>query len=90
MSKIENVAYVCAHVFDRSRPVLLVAHDEDGDWQFVCGEVHEGSIPRVVGIDHIIEHDPSLEALRDLPVGWEAERQSIGAPWIRTKHQADQ
>ena len=78
-------SYVCIHVFEHSKPVLLVSR-EDGDWCFLCGDLHpqDASAYRVVGIGHVLAHDPDLNALLDLPADWEAERTAKGAPWIRT------
>jgi hypothetical protein len=78
-------AYVCIHVFENTRPVLLVSR-ADGDWCFLCGQDHEdnASSYRVVGIGHLFERDPSLLDLVDLPVDFEAERAKPGEPWIRT------
>lgn len=79
----ERAAFVCSHVFEGSRPIRLVAH-EDGDWQFLCGEEHEpGDVPRVVGLNHLIERDSRIGEVLDLPQGWEAERHDSGASWIR-------
>ena len=79
----ERAAFVCRHVFEGSRPVRLVAH-ESGDWQFLCGEEHEpGDGPRVVGLNHLTERDPSIVAVLELPSGWEAERRDVGGPWVR-------
>jgi hypothetical protein len=79
-------AYVCVHVCDNVRPVLLVTR-AGGPWCFLCGDVHpqEPSSYRVVGIGHLFERDHSLLELKDLPSDWEAERKDVGAAWIRTK-----
>jgi hypothetical protein len=79
-------AYVCTHVFDDVKPILLVSRD-DGDWSFLCGEGHEDSASsyRVVGIGHLLDRDPSLQSLLDLPPDWEAERKTTGDAWIRTR-----
>jgi hypothetical protein len=75
-------AYVCIHVFERERPVLLVTRPE-GDWCFLCGEEHDedASAYRVVGIGHVLEHDATLSEVLDLPPNWDAERSAPGAPW---------
>jgi hypothetical protein len=75
-------AYVCIHVFHRERPVLLITRP-DGDWCFLCGDEHEedASAYRVVGIGHVLEHDPSIEAVLDLAPGWDAERSARDQPW---------
>ncbi len=77
--------YICNHVFDRSRSVLFVSHEENGDWQFLCGNVdHDSDSVHVVGIGHLIADDPSLSSLADLPVNWSAERPSANDPWLRS------
>ncbi len=79
----ERAAFVCRHVLDGSRPVRLVAYEE-GDWQFLCGEAHEsGEGPRVVGLNHLVERDPTLAEILDLQPGWETERLETGGAWIR-------
>src|SRR5216683_3524517 len=69
-------AYVCIHVCDDTRPVLLVSR-AGGPWCFLCGDVHpqDPSSYRVVGIGHLLRRDHSLSELVDLPADWEAERQ---------------
>lgn len=75
-------AFVCIHVFQHERPVLLV-NRADGDWSFLCGDLHDddASACRVVGIGHVLEHDPSLMAVLDLPAEWDAERNEVGGDW---------
>jgi hypothetical protein len=74
---------VCSHVFEKKRPVLLVCR-EDGDWQFLCGDEHaDGEMPRVAGLNHLLDADVSLNSILDLPVEWEAERTSHLGDWKR-------
>jgi hypothetical protein len=78
-------AYVCIHIFENSKPVLLVSR-EHGDWSFLCGDDHpeDPSYCRVVGIGHVIEKHPDLAPLLDLLPNEEAGRVAPGEPWIRT------
>jgi hypothetical protein len=79
----EPPAYVCSHVFNDSRPVLLVSR-AGGDWQLLCGQEHDSDeVPQVVGLNHLVERDPSLADVRDLPDDWEAERSDPASPWRR-------
>jgi hypothetical protein len=79
-------AFICNHIFENTKPILLVCHNADGDWQFLCGGTHAfGEKPKVVGIVHLLERDPTLKNLVDMPVDYEAERESIGSKWIITK-----
>lgn len=83
-------SYVCIHVFADTRPVLLVSRAE-GDWCFLCGAEHaeDASAYCVVGIGHVFEKDPTLKSLHDLEPDWEAEREDVGKPWIRTRCEYD-
>lgn len=82
---MEITAYVCSHVFLDTQPIRLVSR-EDGDWQLLCGGTHAShEIPHVVGLNHLIERDPTLIELHDLPDEWEAERKTVGSAWVRTK-----
>lgn len=88
--KCETAAFVCSHIFENTRPILLVAR-ENGDWMYLCGEVHdEQEQYHVIGQGHLLERDPTLNELQDLVDNSEAERRSIGDSWIRTALTADQ
>lgn len=83
-SSPEVHCYVCSHVFEDIRPVLLVAR-EDGDWMFLCGSPHaENEEYHLVGVGHLFDRDRSLEQLRDLPENHEAERADVGGQWVIT------
>lgn len=81
--KREHAAFICPHVFENTRPVLLVCR-EGGDWQLLCGDNHSGRSV-VVGLNHLLDRDPSLLEVMDLPRDWEAERERVNGPWRRTK-----
>lgn len=81
---------VCSHVFDGSRPVLLIAHDRDDSWQFLCGGSDHGTDETAedyhwVGVGHLLNRDPMLEAMSALPKGYEAERPSISDDWATSQ-----
>ena len=82
-------SYVCIHVFEETKPVLLVSR-QGGSWCFVCGGDHEDNASnyRVVGIGHVLEDDPSLRSQLDLQPDWDAERKDLDSPWIRTRSDA--
>ena|SRR5215469_8346863 len=79
----------CCHVFRRERKVLFVDR-EGGDWQFLCGGTdHNGAKDaKWVMVRVLLEFDPSLDELGDLPPEWEAERKDLSSPWLRTKRKA--
>lgn len=78
--------YVCIHVFENKKPVLLVSRP-DADWCFLCGDEHpdDASYYRVVGLGHVLERDASLKEVLDLAPDEEAERTAFGSSWIRIR-----
>ncbi len=86
----DNLAvYICSHVFENTKPILLVCH-ESGDWQFLCGGTHEiNEKPKVVCIDHLLARDPSLNEVSSLPENYDAERKAIGEKWVISEYPED-
>jgi hypothetical protein len=80
-----TAAITTRQVIEDDLPILLVSHDEDGDWQFLCGTSNESDDGRVVSLKHIVETYPSVAELADLPMGWQAFRDEPDGPWQRAK-----
>lgn len=63
-------------------PILHVTHDEDDHgWQFLEGENPDVDEAVVVSFKRILDLDPSIYELADLPPGWHAWRGSVNDPW---------
>jgi hypothetical protein len=85
MNTRETAAFVCSHIFNDSRPVLLVAR-EHGDWMYLCGKPHgDNEKYEVVGREHLLERDSTLMDTLDLDDQMEAERSAVGTEWQRRK-----
>src|SRR3954451_22416303 len=66
------------------QPILLVVHDADeGDWQFLAGDRFHVADGLLVSLGSLVRRDPSLVELADLPLGWQAWRQTPNSPWQR-------
>jgi hypothetical protein len=66
------------------QPVLEVHHQVfDGSWQFLTGEDADEVSWRCVRLVEVLERDPTLQEIRDLPLGWYAEREHEQGPWQR-------
>lgn len=84
----QNVAVITTMRIARGLdPIDFVSHDvEDGTWQF-----HSSAVPfsmkdaAIIALKNIVARDPSIAELADLPLGWQATRSSLGAPWQRSK-----
>jgi hypothetical protein len=84
----KNVAvFTTKQVMQLGQPILHVSHDEDdGSWQFHTGaEQLSSSDAMIVALSEIVEHDPSVSELADLPCGWFADRDTVGSPWRRVQ-----
>jgi hypothetical protein len=81
-----NVATITVRqVVQDGEPVLLVARDaEDGGWQFLTGGVFDMADGLMVSLQSMVQRDPTLAELADLPLGWQATRDRVGAEWQRS------
>jgi hypothetical protein len=78
-----TAAYLSGSVFRGERPILLVLHNEDGDWQFLDGEHVDRDDGFAVHVSHVFAEHPELDLVADLPLGWAAERSSSDNEWER-------
>jgi hypothetical protein len=83
----KNRACFTTHRVLQGSPILLVSHDEDGDWQFLCGTTNELSEAALVCLGDMLARDDTLNQVADLPEGWMAERSTVGAPWARSRNE---
>jgi hypothetical protein len=73
-------------VFDEGFPILNVVHySDDHSWAFTCGTTDDPDDGLIVHMSHLIDLDPSLTTIADLPPGWLAEREQVGGEWDRWK-----
>lgn len=80
----KTAVFTTRDIIEEGKPILLVTHDQDdGAWQFHTRKTVPASESKVVALDEIIFHDPSIVELADLPLGWSAIRDSITSPWKR-------
>ena len=86
-----NVAAITTRpVLEDGHPILLVTHDEDGDWQVLCGTTNNPEDGRIACLGCMFDSDRSIGELADLPPGWRAWRDSANDPWIRSEKEADE
>ena len=65
---------------------MFVSHDaEDDGWQFLDGTPPKMEDALIVSLYSIVQRDPSVASLADLPSGWQAERISANAAWKRAQ-----
>jgi len=83
----ENLAiFTTQQWLELDKPILRVAHENDGDWQFLTGDVMPEDI-RVVALKEMVLRDETLNDVFNLEYGESAEREEIGGSWIRREAQ---
>jgi hypothetical protein len=80
---VNTATYSTAKIVRDGLPVLRVSHDHDGDWQFLDATTEEPGecVLRCFGC--VFESDATLAEISDLPRGWSAFREEVGADWER-------
>jgi hypothetical protein len=76
-------------VLGDGHPILLVTHDRESDWQFLCGTTNRPEDGQLVSLGCIFERDRTIAEVADLPAGWRAYRQAKGSAWRREKAEGD-
>jgi hypothetical protein len=77
-------AITTRQVLEEGRPILSVVHySDDHSWAFLCGTTNDTQDGRVIAMEEALQIDATLESIADLPPGYCAQRQSVGAPWTR-------
>jgi hypothetical protein len=80
---VNTASFTTRQVLDGLNPVVEVYHDHDGDWQFLCGTTTAVADLKLVCMGCMLERDPSLAELADLPRGWSAIRDDPQSDWKR-------
>ena len=77
--------FTCCHIVNDKKPVLYINHDDDGDWQFLCGKIHEADEGRIISLNEIFEMDPSVGETSALKCGQTAVRDYKNGKWKLAK-----
>lgn len=85
----ETLAYITRPIVHGDAPILTIAHDHDGDWQFLCRTTYETADLCVVCLGCIFERHPFVGAHADLSPGWVVWREDAHSPWQREPFDAD-
>ena len=76
------MVFTCRCVLDKEADICYVTHDEDdGVWQFLCGQDHVEADARIVSLESIVDMDPSITVLADMPLGCGAMREDRSSQW---------
>lgn len=78
--------FTIRQILNGLEPILHVTHDsDDHGWQFLGLGDARIEDAAIVSLDEIVERDPTVRDVADLPPGWRAWRGSIDDPWLRER-----
>ncbi len=80
-----RLAFTTRPVIEGTRPISLVVHSADDDWQFLCGTTSKSEDGKLVSLETILAMDSSIASIADLPRGWQASRNSVDGDWQRSE-----
>ncbi|GET35090.1 hypothetical protein PbJCM13498_39530 [Prolixibacter bellariivorans] len=82
--EMNTACLTCVHVMTKSKPILFVSHDDDSSWEFSCGaNGHSEEEIKIISLEEATDIDGSINELASMPEGVCAERESIGAKWMK-------
>ncbi|RYX84337.1 hypothetical protein EON83_10510 [bacterium] len=74
-------------ILEGSAHILYVVNNEEG-WQFLSGANAQTAEAQVVALERVINADPSIGELGNLPEGWHAWRATPASLWSRAPYDA--
>jgi hypothetical protein len=80
----DTAAFTTKFVLEDNKVITYVKHEiEDGAWQFFSDDEFEEfeSVARIIGLNEIMDKDPTLKQLADMEPGYIATRNYKGDKW---------
>ena len=79
---LTTAVFTTKYIIEEGSPIVYVSHDEDGSWQFHGPENNVAiEAARLVALGEIIELDPSVLEVSEMPTGSKAIRNNKGSKW---------
>lgn len=79
---LNTVVFTSKYVINQNSPIVYVAHNNDGTWEFWGEQIIDESEIMLVSLEQIIKRDNSILKLADLPVEFSAARRSKDTDWV--------
>ena len=78
----DTACIVCRHVIDKEKAITYISHDDDdGMWQFLCGDAHSTEDARLVSLYYAYSLDKSVGQVADMPCGCYIQRKNGSDDW---------
>ena len=80
--KPNTAVFTCTCILNNEKPILYITHDEDGTWQFLCGDEHTENDARIVSLEEIYKPDKTIGKVSNIEYGKTATRIDKTSNWI--------
>jgi hypothetical protein len=87
--KFTTAVLTTRHVVQKGSPIIVVIHHDDGVWEFWGEEEICESDIMVIGLGELINHDPTVLEIADLPENFKAVRRFKNDLWELSKIDGD-
>ena len=77
----DTLCFTCTHICNDNKPVLFISHDEDGVWQFLCGNTHSVEEARIVSLYEMVSIRREVRKFAHLKCGEYAEAIGSTGKW---------
>jgi len=77
----DTYVFTTRFVIEKISPLIFVFHDEERDWHFLSEEGPVEKEAKLILLSEMIEHDPTVLEIADLPLGFKAYRDNKDSPW---------
>ncbi|SFU30771.1 hypothetical protein [Butyrivibrio sp. INlla21] len=75
------------NIVSKEKSIVLVSHDEDdGMWEVLEGEEVKEEDAMIISLYEMVNIDPTVNQVADLPLGWIAYRDIEQDKWIKQKN----
>lgn len=78
---LNTVVFTSNYVLTKVSTIIYVAHHEDGAWEFWGKEIIDEEEVKLVSFGQIIEIDPTILEIADLPMEFNAIRENKNSVW---------
>jgi len=86
LEKANKPAITTKFIMGNSKEITYVKYDDEGDWQFLSGDIVSEADAMVVSIAEILQKDSSLLSLPDIAEDEVFTRLNKNSPWQKSKN----
>jgi hypothetical protein len=78
---LQSAVFTSDYIISKKSSIVYIAHHDDGTWEFWGNEIVTEREIRIVSLAQIIKIDPTVLEVADMPVEFNAIRESKNLNW---------